>query len=216
MNLPFALDGRKRIVLACALAVALLWVYYGAILSPLARAAIRTGQEFRQATRQLQDIEQALVQEPQLLQQQREMDARVAQLRSSVPAEDQLPNVLQHLTEVAAQTGIKVQSVTPQPSASKDPPTLYRHVPIQLDALAGYHQLGVFLSRVETEGPPMQLQSLRIAANPKLLRRHDVKMLLVASLALLAPPEEPAAGKRPSSKRKASRTTGSRKGARKP
>jgi Tfp pilus assembly protein PilO len=166
-------------------------VYCGVILSPLWSLAMRTGQELRQAEQALRDIEQGLLQQPQLQQQQKDLEARAAQLRTVVPMEDQLPSVLQHLTEVAAQTGINVEAITPKPNASKELPVFYRQVPIELKGLAGYHQLGVFLSRVETEGPPIRIQTLRISANRKVLRRHDVQLVLQASLALLAPSEEP-------------------------
>lgn len=190
MSLPVALDERQKTMLSVALAVVGLWVYYAFVLGPLWTAATRTGQELQEAERALNDIEQGLVQEPQLQQQQKDLGARVAQLRAVIPTEDRLPDVVQHLTEVAAQTGIKVHSVSPQAGRATDEVTAYRPAPVNFEGLAGYHQLGMFLSRIETEGPPIHLEALRISANNKALRRQDVKMQLVASLALLSLPDE--------------------------
>ena len=75
----------------------------------------------------------------------------------------------------------------------------YTEIPIQLEALTGFHQLGAFLSRVEQGEPPMQVRSLRINENPKLLRRQAVKMTLVVYAMPSMPSGKPAAANAPGS-----------------
>ena len=86
------------------------------------------------------------------------------------------------MTPVAGQ--IPGQPGVPQP------PSLYREVPIQIEAVAGYHQLGVFLELMETAEKPLLLTSLHIAQDEKELKRHPIELTLhtyVAAPEPLAP-----------------------------
>ncbi|MBI4322675.1 MAG: type 4a pilus biogenesis protein PilO [Candidatus Omnitrophica bacterium] len=137
--------------------------------------------QVRLAKQQLRDIEQALIQEPQLQQQRRQLEDRMARLRTTVLTEDELPTMIEQLTDLAGQTGVKIQLISPQRAFPASlSPDAYKEIPIQIEALAGFHQLGTFLSRVELGTQPMQVRTLRISENPKLLRRHLVKLTLLA------------------------------------
>lgn len=187
MTTPMSRADRQRMVLISLLASLAVWVYYGYVLKPLVRAVAEVRQTERAARGQLREIEQAFTQEPQLHQQRRQLEQEVAHLREVIPTEEELPTVIERLTELGGQTGVKLQLIAPQrPLASTNHSKesaaglLYTEIPIQLDALGGFHQLGAFLSLVEQGEHPVQLRSLRISENPKLLRRHVVKMILVA------------------------------------
>ena len=205
-------------------AIVAVWVYYGAVVKPLFRAVAEVSQAGRVAKGQLREIEQAFTQEPQLRRQRLQLEQQVARLRAAIPTEEGLPAVIERLTELAGQTGVKLQLIVPQrPLASATQTTgrsgeakalraersagtgegsglpPYTEIPIQLDALAGFHQLGTFLSRVEQGEHPMQLRSLRISENPKLLRRQVVKMTLAAYLLPSTSSGKPAAANAPGS-----------------
>ena len=189
MTTPMSPADRRRVGLIGLVAIVAVWVYYGAVVKPLFRAVAEVTQAGRVAKGQLREIEQAFTQEPQLRRQHLELEQQVARLRAAIPTEEGLPAVIERLTELAGQTGVKLQLIVPQrPLASATQTTgrsgvpPYTEIPIQLDALAGFHQLGTFLSRVEQGEHPMQLRSLRISENPKLLRRQVVKMTLAAYL----------------------------------
>ncbi len=186
MTTPMSRADRQRMVLISLLASLAVWVYYGYVLKPLVRAVAEVSQAGRMARGQLREIEQAFTQEPELHQQHRQLEQEVAHLREVIPTEEELPTVIERLTELGGQTGVKLQLIAPQrplvSTNTKESSTglLYTEIPIQLDALGGFHQFGAFLSLVEQGEHPMQLRSLRISENPKLLRRHVVKMILVA------------------------------------
>ena len=187
MTTPMSRADRQRMALIGLLAILAVWVYYGAVVNPLFQAVARVNQVVRVARDQLREVEYALTQEPQLHQQRRQMEQQVAHLRDVILTEEALPVVIERLTALAGQTGVKLQLITPQrplvsatQTKTASPAPLSTEIPIQLDALAGFHQLGTFLSRAEQGEQPIQLRSLRISENPKLLRRHVVKMTLVA------------------------------------
>ena len=196
MKLTMVVQGRKMLVLVGLLAVLVLWVYYAYILTPLVQRVWQVGGEARTLRGQLRAIEQAIVQEPQLRQQHRQLADEVEKLRTTLPSEEELPAVIERLADLASQTGVKLQLITPQrplqghgigagptPSAPTTSPALYKEIPIDMEALAGFHQLGTFLSRIELGEQPMQLRSLHISQDAKMLRRHVVKMTLVAYVA---------------------------------
>lgn len=178
MTPPLAPQDRRRVLLLSVLAVLLVWGYYGYILTPLWRRVSEVSTQTRLAKQQLRDIEQALIQEPQLHQQRRQLEDRMAHLRTAILTEDELPTMMEHLTTLAGQSGVKIQLISPQRAGA--PRASYQEIPIQIEALAGFHQLGTFLSRVELGTQPIEVRSLRVSENPKLLRRHLVKLTVIA------------------------------------
>ena len=196
MKLTMVVQDRKMLVVVGLLAVLVLWVYYAYILTPLVQRVWQVGGEARTLRGQLRAIEQAIVQEPQLRQQHRQLADEVEKLRTTLPSEEELPAVIERLSDLASQTGVKLQLITPQrslqgrgtgvgptPSSPTTSPVIYTEIPIDMEALAGFHQLGTFLSRIELGEQPMQLRSLHISQDAKMLRRHVVEMTLVAYVA---------------------------------
>jgi len=182
----------QRILLTIILVVVMsLWAYSTVIFRPLSQQLHRVGQDVRTASLKLQLMEQVVAQEPQLRQELSQLTDTLQALRTMLPSEEELPSVIGLLSDLASQTGVKIQTIFPQRSlegsgaasgsqaAATKPPELYKEIPVQIDALAGFHQLGVFLSRVESGTQPMQLKSLRISGNPKEPRRHSVKLVLL-------------------------------------
>src|SRR6185295_17138139 len=131
--------------------------------------------------------------------QQQDLQKTVTDLRNLLPGEDQEDQVIKLLSDLAAQSQVKIQSIFPQRAArdlkdakpAKDAsgkpipvePVVYKKVMIQIDALTGFHQLGRFISMVETGDRPMQVHSMRISSDPKEPKRHHVKLLIDAYFA---------------------------------
>lgn len=183
---------RKSLLVAILLAAIFPWGYYAYVLMPVVRTVWRMGQEVQTLRSHMHDVEQAIVQEPQLRQQYRQLSGDVQRVLTMLPIEAELPAVIERVSDLASQTGVKIQFVSPQRPPQDSPvssgsqpsstsrPTLYKEIPIDIDAVAGFHQLGTFVSRIELGEQPMQLRALRISQNPKMPRRHLVKMTIVA------------------------------------
>jgi len=180
------------------------WIYYTHLVRPWTQKIIRLGQEIRTTTVLLEHFQQALSQEPQLREEHQLLTQKIQSAQTVLPPEEEMPTLIEFLSDLAGQTGVKIKSIYPQrilegvgviSSSSETPPAaetsqLYKEIPIQIDAIAGYHQLGTFLSRVESNARPMQLKTLRITNNPKEHLRHAMKVVLTAYFAKAqAPPE---------------------------
>lgn len=177
--------------LGVALAVLGAWVYTAYMLGPLWRTAAQLGQQLPNAREQLRVLETVIAIEPALQEQHRQLSQSVVALRGALPAEEDLPVVLQRLSEFATTSRVKLQSISPDrslppPAAKAAAPTsepIVKELPIHLEALAGFHQFGTFLSLLESGSQPMQVSSLHMAPDPRDFKRQQITMVLLASFA---------------------------------
>ncbi|GEM_PF-1418123 len=168
------------------------WGYVAYLVSPLMRSVSSLGGQIRTAELQLRTVQQTIAQEPSLRRDRDALSQKLQHLKTSLPSEQGMPTVIQFLSDLASQTQVKIRTIFPQRTveslgllaAGKEPTQkpneLYKEVAIQVDAVSGYHQLGNFLSRVESGEQPMELKSLRISADPKDPRRHSMKIVISA------------------------------------
>ncbi len=193
MKLPAAKRERTVLVGVVVFGAFILYLYCTALVMPLWTQFLRLGQDVRTARVKLQDTERVVAQEPQLRQEQQGLSETIEELGRSLPSEEALPKVIEVLSNVASEVGVRIQTIFPQRSFESAADTakkegskgtadhlkeLYKEIPIQIDALSGFHQLGMFLSRVESDAQAMEVKSLRISGNPKEPRAHDAKLVL--------------------------------------
>ena len=173
------------------LATLILWVYYAYVVQPMAQGIGRLREELRRARIQASATEQAVARAPQLKREQEELTGEVAQRRNALPTERELASVIQFLSDLSSQTSVKIQSIFPQRPADEAASNrltgtpaepLYQDVPIQIDAVAGFHQFGSFLSRAEHGPHVLRVRSLRISGNPREPRRHIIKLVMATYL----------------------------------
>ncbi|MBI4341108.1 MAG: type 4a pilus biogenesis protein PilO [Candidatus Omnitrophica bacterium] len=166
------------------------YVYVQYLFAPMSRDAKSVEQQVRGLRERLRSLEAATANEAALQAQYRQVEQVVGALRTAMPDEGELPSVIELVSALAEKSDVKIQTVFPQrtvavseSSTGREAP-VYKEVPIQIDALAGFHELGTFLSLVEMGEKPMQVMSLRISANPKEPRRHQVNLLVRAYFAV--------------------------------
>ncbi len=183
-------------LLVGGLAVLIVWVYVVYVVGPLKSQASELGRQVQVARQRLKVLEGAVANEVSLRKQYEQWDEKVKSVRNLLPAQEELADVIQLLSGFAAKTQVKVETIFPTSPAEGDEEgsgpkgnkaktglVVYKDVLIQVEGSAGYHQLGSFLSLVESSEKPMRLSSLRIAANPQDPIRHHLKMLVRAYFA---------------------------------
>jgi len=182
-----------------ALVAGIGWVYYAVVFMPLFRGVAQTARETAATGTQLHQIRELLAQEPQLRQEQAQLTQALDALRPALPKEEDLPATIQALSEAASQSGVRIQTIVPQrsvetfrpaapaakktgtPAAPPSPP-LYRQIPIQIDAAAGFHQLGAFVTRMESGPQALRVSTLRVTSEKaKELRRHQITLTVLGS-----------------------------------
>lgn len=118
-----------------------------------------------------------------------EMSAKLEALKKEqagyakqLPAEKEIPGLLEGLAAMALKSGVNIQSITPQAMvdievrSTKD--VYYREMPLLLTAKSGYHQLGEFLGNLEGASRFITIETLRIQYDTKTPRAHNIRMVL--------------------------------------
>ncbi len=188
MRVRFSPREQRVILLGGVGALVILWVYVVYLVQPLIAHMSSVAGDVRTARTTLKALEDATAHETSLREQYHQMSESVAALRSTLPGEEELPAMIEFLSGLANQTSVRIQTIFPQRSLQglgdtakgglPSSPVVYQEIPIQIDALGGYHQLGAFLNLVEASNKPIQLASLHIVANRRESKRHLIKLVL--------------------------------------
>ena len=182
---------QRTLLVGGLLALLVLYIYGAYVIGPLLHEVKKLEDQVAASQQRLQLLETATANEAAIRQQHRQVEEAVLALKRTLPAEQQLPAVIERLSDLASQAGVKIQTIFPQrpgeegaassappkPTASAGP-VVYKDVLIQIDAAAGFHQLGTFLSLVETGDDPMQVSSLKIQADPKGVKWPQVRLVI--------------------------------------
>ena len=186
----FSARDQRNILLVGALSLLILWVYSSYLVGPLWRHTSQLSEQVRSARDRLRALEAATANAPTVEAQYRQADDAVTAMQRRLPSKEELPAVIERLSVLANEADMRIQSIFPNRTAAEGlgegPPSqtvVYQTVPIQVEALAGYHQLGTFLSLVESGSRPMRIASLRIVSQPKESKRHLINLVIEAYLA---------------------------------
>ncbi len=180
---------QQVVLLAGCLGLLVLFLYVAYIIRPIRRESTELAGQVRTAQEKLQSLEAVVANEGRIREQHAQAEQAVLLLRSHLPAEGEVSQLIQLLTDWADRSQLKIQTISPQRPDAMDEsesagapkaatPAVYEDIFIQIDALAGYHQLGKFLNLIESSDKPMHLSSLKIVGNSKEPRRSTIKLLL--------------------------------------
>lgn len=200
MKLHISKHDLPTVFAAGTIGVVLLWAYAAYIVGPMFHRVIDLGRKVRSEREQLASLRVAVANESTIRDQHQQLDETVLSLRKLMPPEEDLPSVIEFISELASQTQVKIQTIFPQrpladlgekgkdKTQSLTEPVVYKTIPIQIDAQASYHQLGTFLSLIESGTKPMQVSTLRISTNLKEPRWHTINMVIFAYFSVNSPP----------------------------
>ena len=106
-------------------------------------------------------------------------DSRLAlqQQQTSFISVDGAPALLEDLSKEAQRSGVKLTALKPSENAEGGK-SLYSRLPIEIKAMAGAHELGQFLSNLETGKTFFRVKDLRVTMNPQNERKHLVQLSL--------------------------------------
>jgi len=119
----------------------------------------------------------------------KEDSQKVESYEKKLPAEQEIPALLENLSKMAKDSNIKIVSIVPAISYFKDDKPannglIYREIPILITARSGYHELGHFLSNLENADRFMKVVDINIKANKLSPREHDVELMVCTYILL--------------------------------
>ena len=102
-----------------------------------------------------------------------------------LPVEQEVPKLLEMLSTMARSSNVKIVGITPLASKQEESPEkIYQEIPILISAKSGYHELGRFLSDLESSDRFMKVSDIDIKENKSNVKRHDVELLVVTYVLL--------------------------------
>jgi hypothetical protein len=96
--------------------------------------------------------------------------------------EEQLPLLLQEITDAASKTGTKIIQIKPirDPKVKEEMVVGVRVIPVMitLDLYCAYHSLGSFINAIENSKKFMLVQEVKILSGPKNYLYQDVVLTI--------------------------------------
>jgi type IV pilus assembly protein PilO len=119
-----------------------------------------------------------------------EHSKKVDSYEKKLPAEQEIPTLLENLSSMAKDSSIKIIGIVPAMPRSKDDKSapksaIYREIPILITAKSGYHELGRFLGNLENADRFMKVVDIEIKANKATPKKHDVDLMVCTYTLLL-------------------------------
>jgi Tfp pilus assembly protein PilO len=101
--------------------------------------------------------------------------AKLTDIDKRFVASDAMPQLLENLSKMASESGIRITSLKPNESAKAETPGFAR-VPIRVNAAGGGHELGRFLAKLESAGTFFKITNLKITADEAEPKRHRIEI----------------------------------------
>ena len=120
----------------------------------------------------------------------KEQSQKVESYEKKLPAEQEIPALLENLSNMAKGSDIKIVGIVPAMSYFKDDKSakksqIYREIPILITAKSGYHELGRFLNNLENADRFMKVADINIKANKITPKKHDVELMVCTYILLM-------------------------------
>jgi Tfp pilus assembly protein PilO len=183
MQLDFLKKAKKdEIILITVAACCLILVgYYFLFLAPVTSKFLLV---FRGASRvgiKLADAELSINRMPMMRKEIEELRSNEDVYSSKLPREEEFPAVLESLSDMAQNAGVKITKILPVRESlpySNEPshPGIYQQKEIRIDAQCGYHELGTFIAALESAKRFMEVSDIRIEVGKVNPKRHNVQL----------------------------------------
>lgn len=114
-----------------------------------------------------------------------EYNEKVEWYEKKLPVEQEIPNLLENLSNMAKGSNIKITSIMPAPeNNAQRQGKLYQEIPIRITARSGYHELGRFLSNLENSDRFMKVTNIGIKSNKASPKQHDIDLTVCTYILL--------------------------------
>ena len=175
-------------MIAAALAALLLFVYF-LLMPQLTRLGTLVGKASK-AKLELRSAKVSISNIDKFKNDIEKFSAKIDLYEKKLPAEQEMPSLLEELNSMAKKSNLDIISITPSaPRVEGAQRAAYQEFLIKVSARCGYHELGNFLTDLENADRFMKLVDISIKANENTPKRHSVE-LMVATYILLKDKEK--------------------------
>ena len=184
LNIDLSKVKSEYLLAICAiLIVAILFLSYNNIFKPLLGKIKQASKQIEQTER---DIQRAKVSPDSL----KSLGAEIEKLKAPIDyyqrkltSKVDVPQILKELNQIAEPLRIKIVSVNPLVKEKIPLPggeEFIFQVPIRISLKCGYHQLGIFINKIENSTRFMKIADLKINAVSRDIWAHDVELVITS------------------------------------
>ncbi len=172
-------DPKQMTIAAVLVGVCLAGLYIKFLLLPQMRFVARSSADLKKAAAAAGALERDISETGGLKKQVAMFRDKIASRERMLPAEQEIPKLLEDLSNMAKKENVKIIGITPlKPNQELKPDQTYREIPILINAKSGYHELGKFISDIENADRFMKVVDINIKQDAAAPKKHDVQLMV--------------------------------------
>lgn len=189
-NLDMKDSNTQKVLLVFLIGAAALALYIYFVFVPQVTRGMLLVKKMGKVKEQLDSAKLTIAQMEPLKKKLGDYKEKVELYEKRLPVEHEIPSLLESLSNMAKDSNIKITSIMPVASYSKEGATtrpqggIYQEIPILITAKSGYHELGYFLSNLENSDRFMKVVDIGIRANSTSPKRHDIDLMVCTYILL--------------------------------
>jgi Tfp pilus assembly protein PilO len=172
----------QKLVICGVIALCLLLADYMFFLKPSVLSLIKTVPQLRNLKNQLATDRNLAANIQSYKIQIERMRNMMSSYKKKFSTAQETAYLLKGLSDMAKESHIKIAYIKPHPAVETRPAGasagVYHKFPISIKAVCGFHQLGVFLSKLENDETFMRVSDLKISSDEKDPSSHLVYILV--------------------------------------
>lgn len=186
LNIDFKKEETKKAILIGILSILVLVSYFNFLIKPQLDRTIRV---FQKTGKVGGELKAALFNIENIEKFKSDMDGyrqKVSKYEKMLPAEQEIPSLLESLSQMANTSNVKIDAITPfmKNEEKKQSGQAYREMSIKINAKSGYHELGRFLASLENSDRFMKVVGMKVKANKATPKKHDVELVVITYILL--------------------------------
>jgi type IV pilus assembly protein PilO len=190
MELDLKNKNTQQLILAVLVGCLFLAMYVNLLLRPTLASLSKINPEIRKLKQDIGEVTEGGKTKSQLSQRLKRLEGKVTKYEAVLSAEEEIPSLLQELSELAEASGIRIIGIKPgRPPKLEDKKKVksrivYQEIPISIKATCGYHQLGSFIAALENADRLFIIRDIEIKSSLQTPRSHDVGLVVSTFLVL--------------------------------
>lgn len=175
---------KEALVLFIIIFAIILIGYYQLLIMPKMRALDQLSPKVARLRQDVESAKDSIANIDSFKRELAELSMKVGNYEAKLPTRKETALFLGHLSRIAKESGAKIVEIMELKKAEAGPKgtakRLYDEVLIDISMRAGYHQLGRFINKVETQAPLMKVHDIQIKADSESPMEHNVKLIVSA------------------------------------
>lgn len=117
---------------------------------------------------------------PELRAENEKLKIQLAELQEQLPEEKEVSVLLKQISDLGLQSGLVILLWKPEARAP-DPKGVYVEIPVKMEIVGGYHDLGVFFSHISRLKRIVNISKIKIDSHKKAEEAHLIQSVFTAS-----------------------------------